>query len=455
MRRIKLLSILALMLFCAMGAKAELITVTWTDFSGEGAIYKNHVSFNGERTGANMYYNENDYRLFYSDENDYVFKKIEITCTDANNLSGFTGSAPTIVWEGTTDRVYFNGNIYGISKIVFTIERPVPVESIEFTEDGMHMNLGEKRWLLATVYPENADNKNVSFESSNPDVVVVSDKGLMEAVGEGNANIIASCGGRSASCLIIVKTFYQIVFKEGTKDTKNWYIAPNPTEAGRTITMTYYGKKKVKSIKAVKKTVDVSEVTLNKSSIELFPGKTELLKASIMPEYASDKNVTWTSSDPSVATVEYGLVKAVKRGFTTITATVGGKSATCKVTVPATLADALTDNLMVIIYFKYSSGDNKCSYYNVGGTFKFMDGSGDVVNNAEMNKELIIENGNLVFKVCPGAFDSSVWQTHGFQITFNPTNNTYKVWRGSELDTYNNDFDMIYVDFHCIDLTEE
>ena len=455
MRRIKLLSILALMLFCALGAKAEIHTVTWTDFSGEGAIYNSGecVSYSGDRIGGDL----SDGRFYVNLSNDdYYIEKIEITCTSTENLSGdITGSAPTLIWEGHKNNVYFNGKINGVSKIVITIDGPVEVEDIFFESDEFNLNIGESVRLNATIIPENATYKDVTFESKNPEVATVIDNNLVVALSYGIAQIEATCGHQIHTLIVYVTDYHKVIIKEGTKDAENWSILPNPADLGSEVTIKYNGKKKVKSIKAVKKTVDVSEVTLNKSSIELFPGKTELLKASIMPEYASDKNVTWTSSDPSVATVEYGLVKAVKRGFTTITATVGGKSATCKVTVPATLADALTDHLMVIIYFKYSSGDNKCSYYNVGGTFEFKDGFGDVVNNAEMNKELIIENGNLVFKVCPGAFDSSVWQTHGFQITFNPTNNTYKVWRGSELDTYNNDFDMIYVDFHCIDLTEE
>ena len=81
--------------------------------------------------------------------------------------------------------------------------------------------------------------------------------------------------------------------------------------------------------------VAVTGVTLNKSSMELQVGQSETLTATIAPENATNKTVTWTSSDPSVATVANGTVTAVKAGTATITVTTvdGGKTESCKVTV--------------------------------------------------------------------------------------------------------------------------
>ena len=80
----------------------------------------------------------------------------------------------------------------------------------------------------------------------------------------------------------------------------------------------------------------VTGVALNKSAMELQVGKTETLTATVTPENASEPVVTWTSSDTTVATVnENGVVTAVAKGTATITATAGGKSAVCTVTVTA------------------------------------------------------------------------------------------------------------------------
>ncbi len=81
-------------------------------------------------------------------------------------------------------------------------------------------------------------------------------------------------------------------------------------------------------------TVSVTDITLNKPTLSLVKGTTDTLIATIAPDNATDKNVTWVSSDTSVAAVDAnGKVTAVKAGTATIIATAGGKSASCTVTV--------------------------------------------------------------------------------------------------------------------------
>jgi len=79
--------------------------------------------------------------------------------------------------------------------------------------------------------------------------------------------------------------------------------------------------------------VAVTGVTLNQSTVKLAIGESVVLSATISPSNASVKNVSWASSDISVATVSNGNVKAVKEGSATITAAAGEKSAACTVTV--------------------------------------------------------------------------------------------------------------------------
>ena len=79
----------------------------------------------------------------------------------------------------------------------------------------------------------------------------------------------------------------------------------------------------------------VTGVSLSSDTLTLKVGESETLTPIITPENATNPNVTWSSDDESVATVEDGKVTAVGAGNTTIKATVDGKSAECSVTVTA------------------------------------------------------------------------------------------------------------------------
>lgn len=93
------------------------------------------------------------------------------------------------------------------------------------------------------------------------------------------------------------------------------------------------------------KNIAVSGLTLDKEAVTLEEGTTLTLTATVTPDNATDKTVTWTSSDASVATVTDGKVTAVKEGEATITAKAGDKTAECKVTVaaPAPIPDGCVD----------------------------------------------------------------------------------------------------------------
>ncbi len=80
-------------------------------------------------------------------------------------------------------------------------------------------------------------------------------------------------------------------------------------------------------------TVAVAGVTLDKTEAVLKIGETVKLTASVSPENATEKTVTWTSSSNAVATVSGGTVTAVSAGTANITAAAGGKNASCSVTV--------------------------------------------------------------------------------------------------------------------------
>ena len=161
----------------------------------------------------------------------------------------------------------------------------VPVTSLTLDRTTLSLAVGETAQLTATVKPDDATDKNVSWTSSDEFVAKV-DNGKVTAVKSGKATITAKCGGKTAECAVIV-------------------------------------------------TVPTGSVTLDKTSLSLAVGETVQLTATVKPDDATDKNVTWTSSDESVAKVVNGKVTAVKSGKATIIAKCGDKTAECEVTVYA------------------------------------------------------------------------------------------------------------------------
>ncbi len=174
--------------------------------------------------------------------------------------------------------------------------------SISLNKTSDALVVGNTDSLTATVLPSNATNKNVTWSTSNPSVASVSTSGVVTALGAGTATITATTidGSLTSSCVVTV------------------------TSA----------------------TVNVTSITLNKTVDALVTGATDSLTATVLPSNATNKNVTWSSSNPSVATVSNsGVVTAVNAGVANITAKTedGAYLASCTVNVSA--ATAPTDNL--------------------------------------------------------------------------------------------------------------
>ena len=174
---------------------------------------------------------------------------------------------------------------------------PTPVTSVTLDKPSATLKVGETVTLTATVKPDDATDKTVTWITSDASVATVNN-GVVTAKKVGSATITAKVGDVSATCIISVTATGN---HEGMGE-EDWIIP-------------------------------VIRITLNKTSISLKAGETITLTATVKPDDATDKTVTWTSSDASVATVENGVVTAKKVGTATITAKAGDKSATCAVTV--------------------------------------------------------------------------------------------------------------------------
>lgn len=171
---------------------------------------------------------------------------------------------------------------------------PNPVTGVRLNKTIMELPAGSTETLVATVEPNDATYKTVTWSSDPEKVAKVDQNGKVTGVAKGKATITATAGdNKTATCEVTV------------------------TDA----------------------IIHVDKIELKPTALEVEAGKdAEALEVTFDPEESSNKSVTWTSSNNNVASVNNkGVVHGVKAGKATITATTadGGKPATCEVTVKA------------------------------------------------------------------------------------------------------------------------
>lgn len=266
----------------------------------------------------------------------------------------------------------------------------IPAESVKLNMQTAELKVGETLQLVATVEPENSTEKVVwaSLMEENASV----EDGLVTALKEGYASITATAGKAMATCRIAIRKaddtsevesitvtpeavtinageetiLTATVNPEGTGAVIQWFSDNTDIATVEKISDTQAKVKGVgtgttKVVAYVGDVFDYSEVTVEKKSsgggvesitlsdtaIQLGFYETKQLTARISPESAADATVTWTSSNEDVVLVSNGNTPAAdgsikpagtviaknKEGVATVTATAGGVSATCTVTV--------------------------------------------------------------------------------------------------------------------------
>lgn len=170
------------------------------------------------------------------------------------------------------------------------VAKEIKTTKVTLDKNELTLNNGNKYTLKLSVEPEDFTDE-VTWKSTNTDVVTVDDNGVINARAAGSATIKVIVGEQSATC-------------------------------------------KVKVVQPV------TSISLNRGNLSLDALETYQLVPNIYPGNAENQNIEWKSEDETIATVsDTGLVKAVKEGTTTITATAedgSGVTARCTVTVKNT-----------------------------------------------------------------------------------------------------------------------
>ena len=252
----------------------------------------------------------------------------------------------------------------------------VPVSGVRLKLDRLFLKKDYKTKLSAVILPSYASDKSVTWSSSDESIVTVVN-GEVTGIEEGTAVItVTSSNGKKATCdvsvvspdteipeILILNKMLEIetgktgtieasiVAAEGADKTILWESTRpdvasvkdgvvTAKKAGYTtiIARTLFNKVATCSVRVKPPTVDVTKITLDKSSVILNPDyndtKTAALTVKFTPANATDTSVTWKSANESIAVVKGGIVSARKAGTTKITATTAnGKTAVCQVTV--------------------------------------------------------------------------------------------------------------------------
>ena len=242
----------------------------------------------------------------------------------------------------------------------------IKVEEVRLVPDSKIIDMEDTFTLTAIITPENAENKTLTYTSSDSEVATVTAEGVVTGVKPGKAVITAtSVNGVKGQC-------------EVTVAEETW-------------------------------------VYLSNTEITIVVGEEAVLTATVTPENAPDKTVTWTSSDPEVASVDGGKVKGVTEGTAIITASANGKSAECKVIVEPDIVDfdinivpseatvltrGLQQDKSVKLIATYKRTDNDKDYVpTVTGwkssdeTIATVDSEGNVTAVAEVVEKYGLDNG--------------------------------------------------------------
>ncbi len=247
-----------------------------------------------------------------------------------------------------------------------TEENEIPVSEVSLSETTLELAVGDDFYLTATVLPENAANKSVTWSCSPENVLTVYQSGQVVAMeeGEGTVTVTTTDGGHKAECRVYVRKYKvnvksvsldqevlemtegdevyltatvlpedasekKVVWSCEPESVLNVYqsgqvVAMGPGEGTVTVTTVDGGFTASCAVTVTPKFIAVESITLEPEPLELEVGQSAVVKATVLPEDATDKTLSWESSNEAVATVDQtGKVTALKAGETILTVKAG------------------------------------------------------------------------------------------------------------------------------------
>ena len=264
-----------------------------------------------------------------------------------------------------------------------TVE-PTLVTSLSLNKSVATLKTNETITLIANVFPTAAQNRTVTWSSSDTSVATVSSEGVVTALKVGTATITATTTDGSnltATCKVTVvetpatgislnkttaslkanetvtltatvtpstttnKSVIWTSSDETVATVKDGVVTAHKVDTANIIVTTTDGSNLSATCKVTVVETLATGISLDKTTATLKASEIVTLTATVTPSTATNKNVTWSSSNETVATVKDGVVTAHKVGTATIIATTADGSnltATCQVTVEATIAKTMT-----------------------------------------------------------------------------------------------------------------
>ena len=178
---------------------------------------------------------------------------------------------------------------------------PKEIVSIAFIDDEISLKKDDRFQLIVSIDPVELSSSKLTWKSSNPSVVTVDENGVIKGINNGKAIItVTSANGKTATCIVEV----------------------------------------------VNDAVNVNKITLSTAKQTINVGTTTQIKAKIEPSNATNRELVWSSSDPSVATVNSsGVVKGIKDGTVTITAKTKDGTVVASITITVKKAEPTIESI--------------------------------------------------------------------------------------------------------------
>ena len=299
---------------------------------------------------------------------------------------------------------------YDLSATMVVIVNDIEPTSVTLSANKLELIEGEEARLTYTIMPDNATNKDVKWKISDEKIVSINND-VVRALSPGVARItIRTTNGYVDTCDVLVKS----------------------------------------------KEVLVEKIKFDKNAYTLYIDETVKINATVLPENATDKTLTWTSSDKSIATVKDGLVKGIKKGNVTIKATdsKGVVSKEVKVTVNKRIVNVNPKEITIIgdsrmvglcVYKWYKNDGGTCVSKGAMGFKWLRDTAIPTVNRlSESKKKNIVTNlgvndlDNIDKYIAKyKEMVTGDWKNyHVFLLSVNPTSGS-KAGRNTQIESFN------------------